>query len=91
MSWSVKVAGKPTEVLEKFVGQVKSSWGYKNSIYDKEALDWVIASVENRLNWYTSNGTAPVFELESTGHFDDTTGTGNVSVNVRVLGERRRA
>jgi len=92
MSWSVRAVGTKEVVLEKFTGQAQSAWGYTHSIFDKEALDWVIEATKSRVEWYTSNGVlGQIFELESTGHFDDGSGQGNVSVNVRVLRDRRQS
>lgn len=92
MSWSVKVAGRPADVLAKFTEHATASWGYTHSVLDKEAIDWAIAALKNRVDWYSSNQVpTTILELEGSGHFDDTAGGGNVTVGCRVITDRRRA
>lgn len=91
MSWSVKVAGKPTDALTKFIEYATTSWGYGHSLGDKENIDQAIAYLTSRVSYFGGNQVpTTIVELEGSGHWDDVTGQGNVLVGIRVLTDRRR-
>lgn len=90
MSWSVKVAGKPERALEKFIGQATASWGYTHSAVEKENIDQAIAYLTARLNYFNNGVPTLIVELEGSGHWDDASGWGNVTVGLRVLTDRRQ-
>lgn len=90
MSWSVKTAGKPKEALAKFIEQATSSWGYGHSLGDKENIDQAIAYLASRVTYFDNGVLTTILEIEGSGHWDDVSGQGNVTVGLRVLTDRRR-
>lgn len=91
MSWSANVTARPSEVLEKFAATAKNSWGYNHSVGDKEAIEAVLRYLEERLGFYGGNQVPTTFvKAEGSGHWDDSTGSGSVTVNLSVFADRRR-
>ena len=92
MSWSARVAGRPAEALERFTAAAKASWGYTHSEGDKGNIDWAIASLADRIKFFAGNEVpTTIVELEGSGHFDDASGQGNVTITFKVLADRRRS
>lgn len=90
MSWSARAAGTPKEALAKFIEQATTSWGYSHSLGDKENIDQAIAYLVGRVAYLDNGVPTTILELDGSGHWDDVTGLGNVSVGLRVLADRRR-
>ncbi len=91
MSWSVKVAGKPIEALEKFTGAATTSWGYTHSAVEKENIDQAIDYLAGKLDYFNNGVPTTLVELEGSGHWDDASGQGNVTVSIRVFTDRRKS
>jgi len=92
MSWSASVTGRPGDVLEKFSKTAKESWGYTHSQGDKAAIDAALVYLQDRVAYYGGNLVpTTLLKLEGSGHWDDTSGSGNAMVTVNVFGDRRRS